>query len=260
MKFSPPTYNYVILTAYYLINHMPSSILSNQVPHSLLFPNQPLFYLPLRVFGCTCFVRILLAKIRFPRSVSSLVILAFNEVIDATLLIHIDTSYPLTSPFLNILLSSLSHLLPVPRSYLYLLSFPFWLSHESLATPPRLLQVYTRHLRTDTKPPDDSSPMAPSSTMSVLLSPVDPPIPIQKVTCSSHNPHHVYNFMSYHHLSSPYSAFISTLSYVSLPNTVNEALSHPGWKHAMVEEMTVLHSISTWDLLVPCWLPLGLYC
>ena len=55
--------------------------------------------------------------------------------------------------------------------------------------------------------------------------------------------------MSYHRLSSPHSAFISTLSYVSLPNTVHEALSHPGWKRAMVEEMAALHSISTWDLV-----------
>ena len=48
-----------ILTTCYLINHMPSSVLGDQAPHSLLFPNQPLFHLPQRVFGCTCFVHIL---------------------------------------------------------------------------------------------------------------------------------------------------------------------------------------------------------
>ena len=35
-----------ILTACYLINRMSSSVLGDQVPHSLLFPNQPLFCLP----------------------------------------------------------------------------------------------------------------------------------------------------------------------------------------------------------------------
>ena len=40
-------------------NCMPYSVLGDQVPHSLLFPNQPLFCLPSRVFGCTCFVHIL---------------------------------------------------------------------------------------------------------------------------------------------------------------------------------------------------------
>ena len=47
------------LAACYLINRMPSSILYDQIPHSILFPNQPLFCLPPRVFGCICFVQIL---------------------------------------------------------------------------------------------------------------------------------------------------------------------------------------------------------
>ena len=49
----------VVLTVCYLINRMPSSILHDQIPHSLLFPTQPLYFLPPRVFGCTCFVHTL---------------------------------------------------------------------------------------------------------------------------------------------------------------------------------------------------------
>ena len=48
-----------ILTTCYLINRMPSFFLGDQVPHFLIFPNQPLFCLPSPVFGCTCFVHIL---------------------------------------------------------------------------------------------------------------------------------------------------------------------------------------------------------
>nr|CAN76199.1 hypothetical protein VITISV_032532 [Vitis vinifera] len=48
-----------ILIAYYLINNMPSSILHDQIPHSLIFPTQSLYFLPLRVFGCTYFVHTL---------------------------------------------------------------------------------------------------------------------------------------------------------------------------------------------------------
>ena len=48
-----------VLTACYLINRMPSSVLHAQIPHSLLFPDQPLYFLPPRVFGCTCFVHVL---------------------------------------------------------------------------------------------------------------------------------------------------------------------------------------------------------
>ena len=49
----------VVLTACYLINRMLSSILHDQIPHSLIFPTQPLYFLPPRVFGCTCFVHTL---------------------------------------------------------------------------------------------------------------------------------------------------------------------------------------------------------
>ena len=38
---------------------MPSSVLHDQIPYSVLLPNQPLFCLPPRVFGCVCFVHIL---------------------------------------------------------------------------------------------------------------------------------------------------------------------------------------------------------
>ena len=48
-----------ILAACYLINRMPSFVLHDQIPHSILLPTQPLFYLPPRVFGCICFVHIL---------------------------------------------------------------------------------------------------------------------------------------------------------------------------------------------------------
>ena len=60
--------------------------------------------------------------------------------------------------------------------------------------------------------------------------------------------------MTYHHLSSSYSAFIFTLSSISLPKTAHEALSHPGWKQTMVKEMAALHYISAWDLVT---LPAG---
>jgi len=46
----------VVLSACYLINRTPSLVLNNQIPHSILFPHEPLHPLPLKVFGYTCFV------------------------------------------------------------------------------------------------------------------------------------------------------------------------------------------------------------
>ena len=95
--------------------------------------------------------------------------------------------------------------------------------------------------------------MVLSSPTPVLSSPANLPIAIRKGTHSSHNPHPIYNFLTYHRLSS-YSAFIATLSFVFIPQTVHEALSHPGWKQAIVKEMVALHSSRTWDLVT---LPAG---
>ena len=133
------------------------------------------------------------------------------------------------SHFLRTLLCSLSPTLSVLMSYLYLLFIPVPDTSSVLpTTPPRSLQVYTRCTRTDIESLIDSSLMASSSTTSVLPSPANLPISVCKGTRSSRNPHPIYNFMSYHRLSSPYSAFISTFSSVSLPKTVHEALSHSG--------------------------------
>ena len=88
----------------------------------------------------------------------------------------------------------------------------------------------------------------------LLLSPGDLPIALRKGTRSTSNPHLIYNFLTYPRLSSPYFAFVSTLSSVYVPQTVHEALSHSGWKQAMVEEMVALHSSGTWDLVT---LPTG---
>ena len=44
-------------TACFLINKMSSSVLNWATPYHKLFPNNPLFLIDPKVFGCTCFVR-----------------------------------------------------------------------------------------------------------------------------------------------------------------------------------------------------------
>ncbi|RVW22780.1 Retrovirus-related Pol polyprotein from transposon RE1 [Vitis vinifera] len=43
----------------HLVETTRTLLLHSNIPHSLLFPDQPLYFLPPRVFGCTCFVHIL---------------------------------------------------------------------------------------------------------------------------------------------------------------------------------------------------------
>ena len=81
------------------------------------------------------YIFLLLDKTSFqpkPRGVSSLVILSFNEVIIATLLIHIDTLSLPMSPFLRTLLYSLPPILLVLMSYLYPFFILSWIPNMYL--------------------------------------------------------------------------------------------------------------------------------
>ena len=78
--------------------------------------------------------------------------------------------------------------------------------------------------------------------------------PQQNDTRSTRNPHPIYNFLSYHRMSPSYSSFVFSLSSLNVPSNVHEALNHPGWKQAMIDEMKTLENNDTWELVT---LPLG---
>jgi len=46
----------VVLSACYLINRMPYSVLDDKIPHSILFSHDPFHFLPPKFLGSTCFV------------------------------------------------------------------------------------------------------------------------------------------------------------------------------------------------------------
>nr|CAN61219.1 hypothetical protein VITISV_021296 [Vitis vinifera] len=107
------------------------------------------------------------------------------------------------------------------------------------AVPSRPLQVLA-----------DSLPIPSASPASALPPSANLPIAFWKGNRSTRNPHPIYNFLSYHRLSSPYSAFVSAISSVSLPKSTPEAIFHPDWRQTMVDEMIALHFNVTWDLVV----------
>ncbi|RVW33237.1 Retrovirus-related Pol polyprotein from transposon TNT 1-94 [Vitis vinifera] len=244
-----------VLTTCYLINRMPSFVLHDQIPHSLLFPDQPLYFLPPRVFGCTCFAHILTpgqdklsAKAMkclfldipdFRKGYRCYSLETHRYFISADVTFFEDSSF----------FSTTSESLPVSEV------LPLPIVSPADVVPPRPLQVYHRRPRVAApllfaEAPADSLPTPSTSPTPALPFPDDLPIAIRKGTRSTRNPHPIYNFLSYHRLSSPYSAFVSAISSVSLPKSTHEALSHPGWRHAMVDETAALHSNGTWDLVV----------
>ena len=64
-------------------------------------------------------------------------------------------------------------------------------------------------------------------------------------TCTTHPSS---NFVSYEQLSATHRAFVTSISTISVPKSVMEALAHPDWKAAMDAEMTALSDTGTWEL------------
>ena len=240
---------------------MPSSVLHAQIPHSLLFPDQPLYFLPPRVFGCTCFVHILTpGQDKLSAKATKCIFLGYSRLQKGyrcyspqthRYFLSADVTFFEDSPFFFSSSESLpvTEVLPLPT-----ISSPRF---DDLSSRP--LQVYHRRPRAvvpfpSAEAPVDSLPLHSASPTPALPVADDLPIALRKGNRSTSNPHPIYNFLSYHQLSSTYSAFVSTISTVSLPKNTNEALSHPGWRQAMVDEMVALHSTGTWDLVV---LPVG---
>ncbi|KAL6326198.1 hypothetical protein AAG906_001593 [Vitis piasezkii] len=166
----------------HLVETTRTILLHSNIPHFLLFPDQPLYFLPPRVFGCTCFVHILtLGQDKLSAKAMKCLFLGYSDL----------KGYRCYSLRLIDTLSSLILALPIVS--------PF------NVVPPRLLQVYHRRLA-----PADSLPI-PSASLACYVFSDDLPIAIRKGTHSTRNPHPIYNFLSYHRLSSPYSAFVDRL-------------------------------------------------
>ena len=231
-------------------------MLHDQIPHSLLFPDQPLYFLPPRVFGCTCFVHILNPRQdKLSAKATKCIFLGYSRLQKGyrcyspqthRYFLSADVTFFEDSPFFSSSESlPVTEVLPLP-----IISPPIF---DDVSSRP--LQVYHRRHRAvvplpSAEAPADSLPIPSASSTSALPLADNLPIALRKGNRFTSNPHPIYNFLSYHRLSSPYSSFVSTISSVSLPTNTNEALSHPGWRQTMVDEMAALHSTGTWDLVV----------
>ena len=198
-----------ILAACYLINRMSSSVLHDQIPHSILLSNQPLFCLPPRVFGCLfCSYSHFWARQTLNQSHKMCLLGLFLPSEGLPLLfsrhyfISVDATFFENSSFF----SSATH-----PSVPDVLSIPLVLPSPNFSSPPtdvvtRPLQVYTRRPRTPIGPLVDPSSMSQSPPDPVPQPSADPPFAIRKGTRSTSNPH----------LFIIFSAFLAYL-YLTLP-------------------------------------------
>ena len=213
---------------------MSSSVLHDWIPHSIIFPNQPLFCLPPCVFCCVYFVHILTpGQDKLSAKATKCVFLGYSRLQRGYRCYSTDTNRYFISTDVTFFEGSSFFSSEEHPHVSDVLHVPLVLPPLDFSSPPtdvviRPLQVYTRRPRPPTRPLADSSSMPPSSLAPVPQPSDNLPIVIQKGTHSTCNPHPVYNFLSYHRLSLPYFAFVSTLSSISIPISTSEALSHPG--------------------------------
>ena len=213
---------------------MSSSVLHDHILHSILFPNQPLFCLPPRVFSYVYFVHILTPRQdKLSAKATKCVFLGYSRLQRGYRCYSIYTNWYIISVDVTFFEGSSFFSSEEHPHVSDILHVPLVLPLPNFPSPPtdaviRPLQIYTRPHHLPTRPLADSSSMPPSSPAPVPQPPDDLPIAIWKGTLSTCNPHHVYNFLSYHRLSLPYFAFVSTSSSVSIPISTSEALSHPG--------------------------------
>ena len=245
-----------VSTACFLINRMPSSVLHGETPYHVLFPTKPLFPIAPKIFGSTCYARDVRPQVTKldPKSLKC-VFLGYSRLqkgyrcycpslnkylvsTDVTFLEHIPF-FPAASPPSSqgenddILIYHVTYQSPDPTP-----------AAPTLPPPhPPIHQVYSR--RRD-PPPTGLDPIS-SSALDPPTDDLDLPIALRKGKRQCTYP--ISSFVSYGHLSSSSRSFVASLDSVTLPKTVHDALSHPGWRTAMIEEMQALDANGTWTLV-----------
>uniref|UniRef100_A0A2N9EHM3 Integrase catalytic domain-containing protein n=1 Tax=Fagus sylvatica TaxID=28930 RepID=A0A2N9EHM3_FAGSY len=239
-----------VLTAAYLLNRMPSRILKGKSPFEMFFPGKNPFSVPPRVFGCVSFVHN-----HSPN----------RDKLDPRAHKCIFLDYSRTQKgYRCYSLSLRKHFLQGS-----MLSTPVIPTHVPIVPPtspipivppiPPISQVYVRRRNQDVPfippppPIEFSLPLPPSASTSEDSHPqstsdLDLPIAIRKGkrTCTEHP---ISNCVSFDHLSPSFKAFSLSISSLVVPKSYREALSHPGWRKAMEEEMHALELNHIWDLI-----------
>ena len=237
---------------------MPSSVLNWDTPYHILFPNKPLFPIEPQIFGCTCFVRDVRPRVsKLDHKSLKCIFLGYSRVqkwyrcycpslrrylVSAN--VKFFENVPFSSPPTHTSQGEADDLL------VYTIASPVAPPVPALVKPtppipapvkPPITQVYTRRQN----PPVSGPPPAASTSDPVPHD--DLPIALRKGR--HQNVHPISSFCTYNQLSSQSCSFIASLDSILLPNTFQEALSHPGWRSAMIEEMDALNGNGTWNLV-----------
>ena len=237
-----------VLTACYLINHMPLSILHNKIPYLVLYSHDVLYSTPLRIFGCTCFVHDLsLGKNKLSAKSLKCIFLGYSLLqkgyrcfspLLQRYLVSADVTFFETTPFFPSTTSDIP------------LEIPPVVPTPLVAPTPAPLITYQRRPRAPPAVPISDPPASsPAPNVSPPPSP-DLPIALRKGIRPTRNPNPLYAFsLNCARLSPSYFSFISSLDSVSIPKSTGEAMADYNWQQAMLEEMAALDASNIWELV-----------
>ncbi|RVW82011.1 Retrovirus-related Pol polyprotein from transposon RE1 [Vitis vinifera] len=250
LMFSSNVPNYfwgeAILTATYLINRMPSRVLTFQSPRQLFLKQFPHTHaassdLPLKVFGCTAFVHV------YPQ----------NQSPNPSQFAPTELSTPMPPS-----VQPAQHT-NVPSPVTIQSPMPIQPIAPQLANEN--LQVYIRRKKRQELEHGsqstcgqyiDSNSSLPEENIGedrdgeVLIPSIDDstlPIALRKGVrrCTDHP---IGNYVTYEGLSPSYRAFATSLDDTQVPNTIQEALKISEWKKAVQDEIDALEKNGTWTI------------
>ncbi|RVW89546.1 Retrovirus-related Pol polyprotein from transposon TNT 1-94 [Vitis vinifera] len=236
LMFSSNVPNYfwgeAILTATYLINHMPSRVLTFQSPRQLLLKKFPHTRatssdFPLKVFGCTTFVHV------YPHNRSKFAPRAnkciFLGVTNPSQSAPIELSTPMPSS----VQSAQPTNVPSPVTI-----------QSPMPIQPIAPQLANENLQST------EENIGEDRAREVLIPSIDDstlPIALRKGVkrCTDHP---IGNYVTYEGLSPSYRAFATSLDDTQVPNTIQEAFKISEWKKAVQDEIDALEKNGTWTI------------
>jgi len=265
----------------FLINRIPTSSLENKIPHSILFPNEPLYHGSHKVFGCTCFVHdVSLGLDKLSARAIKCVFLGYSLLLKGykcyspttrRYYMSVDVTFFKETVFFSKQddSNSIQQVLPIPCLNA-IVSPTHTTSNKGEIQPsspvnhqdelsPTSVSTYQSGTQKDgdSKVHEDTLDSCPSPSVVPTTDPSssssshDPdsgwPIALRKAIWSTRNPHPIY--LSYHRLSPSYFSSISSSSSITVPKNVCEALAHTRWRQAMIVEMQAFEHSGTWELV-----------
>ncbi|KAJ9539533.1 hypothetical protein OSB04_032266 [Centaurea solstitialis] len=252
-----------IATACFLINRMPSAVLHGEIPMSILVADQRLFLIEPKIFGCSCFVRDTLPHLsKLDPKTLKCVFLGYSRL---------QKGYRCFSLVLNryIISRDVTFTEEVPfypvstcrdqenQDDLLIYSIPTLSSTVDFQVPsasessleqkrPPVIHVYNipyADVLTSESPSTSDSDVAGDS----LPPDHDVPIALRKGKRSCTYP--VDSYVSYAKLSRASRSLVGSLDSIPTPKSVGEALAHPRWRNAMIEEINALEDNNMWTLV-----------